>query len=277
MGEIMIINIENIEKMKEDLCNILDITQKVLKDTILSFADECIDGIMYHEDRFIELAEEFVKNNQKIHINEIYVCHLTRHIGEPQELLPLKELLTGKNKFTHFLKKNGVTFSKKISYISMSYKGKEIDIKDLYDKDTCENEHVRLAGRLGCCGEADYCVNGYTFAIEPEESMDDYYTYLMRGPELLQDLDNFFLTNMCQKYKKESQYYVSIFKVHLDDVIFDGRNSFNVRDDKEVKYLVLCFMFLLDYYRDSKTLLFNQVVRLDDFQSVKVSRNILME
>jgi hypothetical protein len=175
MGEIMIINIENIEnieKMIDDLCNILDITPKLLKDTILTFANECIEGIMYHEDRFIELAEEFVKNNQKIHINEIYVCHLTRHIGEPKELLPLKELLTGKNKLTHFLEKNGVTFSKKISCISMSYKGKEIDIKDLYDDDTCENEHVRLAGRLGCCGEADYCVNGYTFAIEPEESMD---------------------------------------------------------------------------------------------------------
>lgn len=273
----MIINIESVDKMIEQLCDIFDITAEFLEETILDFANECKEGIVYDEGKFIELAEEFITSNLKIHINEIYVCHLTRHIGEPQELLPLKELLTGKNKFTCFLKRHGVTFGKKNNYISMSYMGTKIDIKDLYDKNSCENEHVRLAGRLGCCGEADYCVNGYTFAINPENSMKDYYMHLQRGPELLQDLDNFFSTKMCEKYREESKYYLSIFKVSLDDVIFDGMDSFNVSDGKEIKYLVLCFMFLLDYYDNFNELSFNQIVRLDDYQSVKVDHNILIE
>ena len=271
----MIINIDSIDNMIRDLCIALDITPQILKETILNFSSECRDGICYDNVKFTKLAESFIKNNQKIHINEIYVGHLTRHIGEPKELLPLQRLLIGKNKFTHFLEQHGVCFSKKDNNISMYHNGREIDVKDLYDNKSVNNKHTRLARRLGYCGEADYCVNGYAFAIEPEKSMNDYYIRLMQAPELLQDLDKFLSTNICEEYKNKSKYYIAIFKVHLDDVIFDGMSSFNGIKKKNIEYIILCFMFLLDWYNNYIPL-FNQIIRINDYKAVKVNYNILI-
>lgn len=272
----MIINIENISEMVWDLSCMFGISPVTLINTVQEFRRESSSGICYYEDKFIKLSEEFVKKHQKKHIKEVYVAHLTRHIESPKELKPLIKLLNEENEFTHFLRNNQVTFTNCEDYISMNYKGKKVETKELYDENTTENEHCRLAGRLGCCGIPDYCINGFAFAIKPELSTDGYYEYLSEGPELLQDLDNFLNTNLCKKYKEKSKYYISIFKVKLEDIIFDNITSFNGSINKEINYLILCFMFLSSYYCDSSSV-FNEVIRLNDFQTVEVDHNILIE
>lgn len=271
----MIINIENIDQMQKDLSNILNITQEELKKTILRFDEQSRKGCIFDEDKFIELSEKFITTKKKFDITEIYICHLTRHIGEPEKLFPLQQLLTEENEFSKFLEGYDIRFNIEDNHILINHKGKEIDKKNIYDKDSYENEYARLATRLGYIGQADYCVNGFLFAIDIKNSTDIYYMYLMQGPELLQDLDDFFLTNMHEVYKTKSKYYASIIKVPLQEIIFDGRANFNVSSNKDIKYIILCFMFLQDYYINAKVS-YNEAVRLGDYESVKVDHNILI-
>ena len=48
-----------------------------------------------------------------------------------------------------------------------------------------------FAKRLGYLGEADYCVNGFSFWINIEKTSDGYIQDLQRGPEIIENIGRF--------------------------------------------------------------------------------------
>ena len=158
----------------------------------------------------------------------------------------------------------------------MKYNGNPVPRNKVYDPTSWDNDHVRLAGRLGWLGTKDFCINGFLHAVEPERSTDDYYRYLMNGPELLQDLDAYFHTQMCDEYCKRSKYFYAIAKIPLKNIIFDERNDLNIDEDRTKTYLSLCFEFLLSWYEGTRyySRLHNEVIRLDDYAEVSVDHYI---
>lgn len=98
----------------------------------------------------------------------------------------------------------------------------------------------------------------------------------MNGPELLQDLDAFFHTQMCDEYCKRSKYSYAIVKIPLKNIIFDERNDLNIDEDRTKIYLSLCFEFLLSWYEGTRyySRLHNEVIRLDDYAEVSVDHYI---
>lgn len=271
----MIIRVESVETMIDDICDFLDIVPEYLKERIIDIADEAASEDDYSQS-FLRLSEEFISENTGESISEVYFCHLTRSIDRPSILLPLKTLLTTNNSFTDFLKEHSLEFEVENSELVMKYNGNPVPRDRVYDRKKWDNNHARLAGRLGWLGEKDFCVNGFLHVVEPEKSTDVYFRYLMDGPELLRDLDAFFHTNMCGEYCKKSKYYCAIAKVKLHDVIFDERSDLNVQGDRTKKYLSLCFEFLLSWYNQTKwsNILHNERLRLDDYSSLAVDHYI---
>ena len=99
-------------------------------------------------------------------IDEIYVYHLGRHMVEPKELLPLKDLLLSNNMLSNFLQLHDIVFHEKNGQIHFFHEGLLITAEEILSRD-----HFHLfAKRLGYLGEADYCVNGFSFWINIEKT-----------------------------------------------------------------------------------------------------------
>ena len=271
----MISNVESIDKLTEDICNCFDIVPEYLQERIMDMAEEASKQKDYTSS-FFELSERFISEYTSEKINEVFLCHLTRSIDCPTVLMPLQALLTTDNSFSSFLKEHCLEFRKEGNCIGMWYKGRHIPRKQLYDSTRFENDHVRLAGRLGYVGEKDYCVNGFAFAIDLENSTDGYYQNLMDGPELLQDLDDFLGTNLSEEYRKRTKYYLALAKVPLKDIIFDDRPDLNIEGDRTNAFLTVCFEFLLSWYSRTRwsQYLHNEIIRINDYSSVCVDHYI---
>lgn len=271
----MVIGVESVEKMIDDICDFLDIVPEYLEERIVDIADKAASEEDYSQ-AFLRLSEEFISENTGESISEVYFCHLTRSIDKPSVLLPLKTLLTTNNSFTHFLREYSVEFEIEKNELVMKYNGNPVPRNRVYDPTSWDNDHARLAGRLGWLGTKDFCINGFLHAVEPERSTDDYYRYLMNGPELLQDLDAFFHSRMCDEYCKRSKYFYAIVKIPLKNIIFDERNDLNIDEDRTSIYLSLCFEFLLSWYEGTRyySRLHNEMLRLDDYAEVSVDRYI---
>jgi len=271
----MIINVENTTKMIEDICTFLDIVPEYLEERIKEISDVAAAEEDYSK-AFLKLSEEFISENTSSKLSDVWFCHLTRSIGQPRELLPLKTLLTSENAFSDFLKCHSIEFQADNDMLLMFCNGNLIPGIKLYDPTKWDNEHTRLAGRLGYLGVKDFCVNGFLHAIEPEKSTDGYYGNLIDGPELLQDLDAFFHTNLCEEYCKRSKYYYAIAKVPLSDIIFDERSDLNYEGDRTNAYLSLCFEFLLSWYTQQRwsSILHNEKFRINDYSTVTIDHYI---
>lgn len=272
---IMIINVENPVHMINDICAFLNISEDILKDSIDNFFESAKTDLWYDMEIFNKLSEQFVDMHFTEPLEKIFFCHLTRSIATPEILMPVYELLTSTNDYSEFLNENGLFFEKYNNRLSMIYKGRRVLENEIYDSNRFENNHNRLAGRLGFCGEPDYCINGFTFAINPEYSTDGYYYSLKRSPELLQDIDSFLDTNLCEEFFKISKYYFAICEVPLQKVIFDGRDDLNSCLNRTKSYLSLCFEFLASWYRhESDSILPNTMLRMDDYTKIKVDHYI---
>lgn len=262
----MIIRVENIDEMIEDLCCVFDIESEELKNIMMEDLDDSgeNDGNIY---RLLDRKEEY-------HIDEIYICHLTRQLYEPQELMNLKELLTGENKFVEFLKRYKLTFKKNGDSISIIYDGREIN--NLYEYNNSKYCIPRLRQRLDNSDNGDYYINGHAFAINPKKSMNTYYQHLMGGPEILQDLDCFFNTNMCRAYREKSLYYISFARVSLNDVEFYQCSNVYSSDEKEKKYLAFCLKVLLEYYKYNDVT-YNELLEVRTSDVITVEYNTVLK
>lgn len=113
------------------------------------------------------------------------------------------------------------------------------------------------------------------FVIHPETSTDGYYHSLRQGPEFLQDIDSLLSTDICNKFREQSNNYFALCRVPLNKVIFDGRDDINAVVDRTKIYLTLCFDAIFDVFishddRIGK----NYMIQLNDYESIPVEKYI---
>ena len=182
---------------------------------------ECSGSEDYYFDdaKFFDLSSDFISKNNDDEIEEVYLCHLIRSIDRPDKLYPLHEVLTTQNSFSDFLRQEGFCFKISDQKIHLIFDGKEYSEIELGTPVEDKNYYGHLAVRFGYDDDPDYCLNGFLFAINPERSTDGYYDLLKRGPEVLQDIDKLFDTNLSSTFYKISNYYFALIRVDLNQIM----------------------------------------------------------
>lgn len=92
--------------------------------------------------------------------------------------------------------------------------------------------HQLLAKRLGYLGEADFCINGFTFWPDIEKTTDGYYNDLDFGPEVIGCIGRYIGNELWREYRKKTKYYGVVFKVPVNEIIFDGVDGIETQEDK---------------------------------------------
>lgn len=176
----MIIRTETYRDLEEDIATICDCVEEFIYERISDFDSQCIDGFDSDWDRFYELIDQFVDENADLSLG-MYIYHLARHLSESTELLSLKELLLTRNPFSAFLADNDIVFKEQDGRLAFYHKRHLIAPQQLLSS----GHHHLLAKRLGYLGEADFCINGFTFWPDIEKTTDGYYNDLDFGPEII--------------------------------------------------------------------------------------------
>lgn len=95
----MIIRTESYRDLEEDLSKIMGVDVLFLHKRLHEISKECLDDFRFDWDKYEELIDKLILENSNLNmVDEMYIYHLSRHIEEPKELLPLKDLLLSKNK-----------------------------------------------------------------------------------------------------------------------------------------------------------------------------------
>lgn len=234
---------------------------------------ECQGSEHYYfdDEKFFDLSSNFISKNNNGKIEEVYLCHLIRSIDCPEQLYPLHEVLTTKNALSDFLSEKGFSFKTLGQKIKLVHNGREYSESELGTPLEDNNYHGHLAVRFGYENEADYCLNGFLFAINPEKSTDGYYDLLKHGPEILQDLDRYFDTNLSSQFYELSNYYFALMRVQLNQIIFGKNEEQRISHDRTKLFLNYCFQAIYKLiYVDKNGEITNPMIRLDDFDFATV-------
>lgn len=271
----MVIRTETYRDLGEDIASICDCLEGFIYESISDFDSQCIDGFNSDWDKFDELIDRFVDENADLSIiDEVYIYHLARHFSEPTELLPLKELFLTKNPLSIFLADNEIVFKEQDGQLLFYYKKCLITPQQLLSG----GNHSLLARRLGYLSEEDFCVNGFTFWPDIEKTSDGYFEQLARGPEVVECIGRYIGDiDLWRKYKERTKYYGVVFKVPINEIIFDGTNGIETQKDKArylVKYSLLALHGCYFHCPSSSN---NPKIRLNDDSKVKVDHCILIK
>lgn len=269
----MILRTETYRELEEDIAIICNCKEITLFNKIADFHKQCIDGFNSDWDKFYDLVEQFVECNANLSlVDEVYIYHLARHLREPKELLPLKELLLSKNLFSEFLAENNVVFKNCNGHLEFYYKDRLITPSLLLEK----KHQGLLARRIGYLGEADFCINGFSFWTDIEETSEGYYRDLQFGPEFFGCIERYLGIDLCSKFRKKSRYYGVVFRVPINEVIFDGVDNVKTQQEK-VSYLIRhSLQTLHGYYFHQPSSSNNPILRIRDDCKVKVDHCILI-
>ena len=274
---IYIIRVDTLENLINDLCAFLRVSHTELCNKILEMYMECSGSEDYYFDdaKFFDLSSDFISKNNDDEIEEVYLCHLIRSIDRPDKLYPLHEVLTTQNSFSDFLRQEGFCFKISDQKIHLIFDGKEYSEIELGTPVEDKNYYGHLAVRFGYDDDPDYCLNGFLFAINPERSTDGYYDLLKRGPEVLQDIDKLFDTNLSSTFYKISNYYFALIRVDLNQIIFDNSEDKTISCDTTKLFLDFCFqaIYKLLYVGKSGGIT-NPMIRLNDSDSATVESYI---
>lgn len=270
----MVIRTETYRDLEEDLANICDCVEEFIYEKISGFDSQCIYGFNSDWDRFYELIDQFIDENADLSfVDEVYIYHLARHFNEPTELLPLKKLLLTKNPFSAFLADNDIVFKEQDERLAFYYKRHLFTPQQLLSSG---HNHL-LAKRLGYLGEADFCINGFTFWPDIEKTTDGYYNNLDFGPEIIECIGRYIGVDLWRKYRKKTNYYGVVLKVPINEIIFDGEDDITTQEDK-ARYLVKCSLLTLHgcyFHCPSSTN--NPMIRLRDDAEAKVDHCIFIK
>lgn len=270
----MVIRTETYRDLEEDIATICDCAEEFIYERISDFDSQCIDGFDSDWDRFYELIDQFVDENADLSlVDGVYVYHLARHFSESTELLPLKELLLTRNPFSTFLSDNDILFKEQGGQLVFYHKRHLITPQQLLSS----VHHQLLAKRHGYLGEADFCINGFTFWPDIEKTTDGYYNDLDFGPEIIGCIGRYRGNELWREYRKKTKYYGVVFKMPVNEIIFDGVDGIETQEDKaryQVKYSLLtlhgCYFHCLSSTN-------NPMIRLKDDSKAKVDHCILIK
>lgn len=270
----MIIRTETYSDLEEDIAIIFDCSKEVIYENLCAFYYQCINGVDFDWDKFYELIDQFVEKNADLSLfDEVYVYHLARHFSEPVKLLPLRELILTENAFSNFLTNKEIVFKDQDGQLAFYYKKHLISPEQIL---LSRHNHL-LAKRLGYLGEPDFCINGFAFWPDIEETSGSYYRDLQFGPEVIGCIERYLKINLCSEYRKKSNYYGLVFKVPLDEIIFDGKGNVETIEDKARCLLKYALLTLHGCYFHCPSSSNNPILRLHDASKVMVDHCILLE
>lgn len=269
----MIIGTESYRDMEKDITDIFDCAEEYLYENLDDFYNQCIDGLYLNDDMFNEKIDQFIYKNANLGmVDEVYVYHLARHVKEPTELLPLKELLLTSNSFSEFLADNDIYFKGQNGQLVFYYK----QYKTTWKQILSGGNYNLLARRLGYLEKADFGINGFAFWPDIEKTTDEYYTYLQDGPEFLNSLGQYIKVNLCKKYKEKTRYYGIVFRVPVNELIFEGNEEIKTYEDKVRHLLRYSLKTLYGKHIDYPSSSNNPVLKMADNLKVKVDHCILI-
>ena len=134
-----------------------------------------------------------------------------------------------------------------------------------------------LAKRPGYLGEADFCINGFTFWPDIEKTTNRYYRDLDFGPEVIGCIGRYIGVELWREYRNKTNYYGVAFKVPVNEIIFDGVDDIETQEDKE-RYLVKYSLLTLHgRYFNCPSSTNNPMIRLKDDSKAKVDHCILIK
>ena len=225
----MFINTLTHKDIKKSLCEIFDMNEMHLMDSI--------NNLKHYDDYDEQTKEicEFINNNLINKPDEILFFHLSRRLNtmiDEHDGKPLSMLLTSENDFSKFLKKYNISFGVKDNQLIFKYKNNSIDLNF--------NDAARIVERKIL---RDNCFNGQAFNIDITNSIYKYS--LEECPEFINDISNLInnKTKMIEDYKKNSTYICYIYKVPINLVIVDDKNSY---DEKIYSLLRRCIEILFE-------------------------------
>lgn len=268
------IKIDSYSNIEKGIESILDIDSEDLKKHLLYLDSLARKGKMFDGDCFEEEVKKFILFQKSGEIDEIYVCHLGRHINPIYTLDPLPKILLNSSEFKAFFKRNGFTFDFHDGKLIIIQNGFPIPKDEILSNMSVNSDYYSLASRLGYLSEEDYCVNGFAFRAGIERECFGYYNSLMRGPEIMSCIDEIFGTEIQKQFREKSKYYASYIRTPIKNVIFDGLRLAD--DEKELQYLYFCLEYLKDYYLGYTKNLENPIIRFADNVSVNIEENELL-
>lgn len=267
----MILRTETYRELEEDLATIMDIDESYLYEKLYEISKSCP---LYSDwDKYEKQIERLILECVDLDlIDEVYVYHLSRHLIEPKELIPLKDLLLSENRFSTFLKEHNVVFDEQDGKLRFFYVGRQITADEIL----ASGHFHLLAKRLGYLGEPDFCVNGFAFWPNIEKTSDHYFQDLQRGPEIIENIGRFIGKDIWRDYTERSNYYGIVFKVPIEELVFDGRDDIDTKEGK-VKCLIKNALYYLNDFYDGSIRGNNLMLRIPDDKKVEVDHYILIE
>ena len=252
------------ESMEHDLAVYLNVTIDELYQYIEYAAKKASGDWAFNTDIFDQEIASIVEDLQPLeHIDSVMCFHLSRRLNNTLDDLRsynLKDWLLGDNAMVKFLNEHSVFFKERDNQISVSYRGRELALKDTMDSDVCY-----LRSRLGYnCGREDFCFNG--FAMRDLLMKNSYTRELYDGPEFLVVLSRYLKNNaIIDDFIKESTYFCFTLKIPMKQVIFDGFDKLD-SNQKELHLIEqICYRLLM--YSDNGRMLFdhdNPIIRVAD-------------
>lgn len=121
----MIIRTETYRDLEEDLATIMDIDELFLYERLAEISRDCLDGFHSDWDKYEEQIDRLISEYADLNmVDEVYIYHLGRHVIEPKELLPLKDVLLSENKVSDFLKERDIVFDEQNGKLRFFYNPK---------------------------------------------------------------------------------------------------------------------------------------------------------
>ena len=96
--------------------------------------------------------------------------------------------------------------------------------------------------------EADFCVNGFAFWPDIEKTSDGYFWDLQRGPEIIENIGRYIGKDLWREYQDKTKYYGVVFRIPIEDVIFDNKSDVNTKEEKIRCFIKYALFTLRDCY-----------------------------
>ena len=263
----MIIRSETYQELESDIAELFDAVPEYIQEKVEEINANCEST---DEETLNRLMDSFIAQEARLdQIDTFLAYHLTVCGDDLKVIKPLNEVLTDENsELRILLADNNLRIVNGNGHLRLYQNGKEIDPQVI------RNRAQLLARRLGCLGEPDYCINGFSFWKDIRETSDGYYDQLEKGPEFLRCIDEFLGTKLAQTFRKRNHYYGLAYEVPFTTAIFDSHPTLSIHEKKQY-YVHNALKMLLGYYLGYPYLGSNPMVRIPDAESAQVSFKIL--